>query len=208
MLVRELFISGFSANRLFKMELPVGGFRSLFQLGDFLKGLVCAILLVMLIVAQNSLTGNLCLVGSFHTGVFLFDLMEFAVNAGGKGYRRPCGRSCLPQTAICSFPWVLSAHPQNGAVFAFAGFLVKDTLFFQHFLGGQLLTDGIQTLMRLLGFALQPLDPAGRRSLFAEVRHFCGGFSRSFQNSIAVNLPFGAGSADLAVKALSAKALP
>ena len=50
------FHLGILSNRLFKMELPVGGFRSLFQLGDFLKGLVCAILLVMLIVAQNSLT--------------------------------------------------------------------------------------------------------------------------------------------------------
>ena len=36
---------------------------------------------------------------------------------------------------------------------AFSGFLVKDALFFQHLLGGQLLTGGIQTLMRLLSFS-------------------------------------------------------
>ena len=187
------------------MELPVGGFRSLFQLGDFLKGLVCAILLVMLIVAQNSLTGNLCLVGSFHTGVFLFDLMEFAVNAGGKGVADLADALVRLKLqfalSLGYFQLILKMEP----CFAFAGFLVKDTLFFQHFLGGQLLTGGIQTLMRFLGFALQPLDPAGRRSLFTEVRHFCGSFSRSFQNSIAVNLPFGAGSADLAGKGVVSK---
>ena len=162
------FHLGILSNRLFKMELPVGGFGSLFQLGDFLKGLVCTVLLVMLIVAQNSLTGNLCLVGSFHTGVFLLDLMEFAVNAEARV--SPTLRTVL-SVSNCNLlcPWGLSAHPQMELCYAFAGFLVKDTLFFQHFLGGQLLTGGIQMLMRFLGFALQPLDPAGRRSLFTEV---------------------------------------
>ena len=39
----------------------------------------------MLIMVQNSLTGNFCFMGGFYTGVFLFDLMDFAVDAGGKG---------------------------------------------------------------------------------------------------------------------------
>ena len=53
-------------DRLLKMELPVSGLSLLFQLGHLLKGLVCTALLVVLVVADNRLGGNLCLMGGFH----------------------------------------------------------------------------------------------------------------------------------------------
>ena len=71
-------------DRLLKMELPVSGLGLLFQLGHLLKRLVRAALIVVLVVTDNGLGGNLRLMGGFHTGVFLLHLMNFAVNAGGK----------------------------------------------------------------------------------------------------------------------------
>ena len=71
-------------DRLLKMKLPVSGFGLLFQLGHLLKRLVRAALIVVLVVTDNGLGGNLRLMGGFHTGVFLLHLMNFAVNAGGK----------------------------------------------------------------------------------------------------------------------------
>ena len=52
--------------------------------------------------------------------------------------------------------------------------------------------------MRLLGFALQTLNPPGSWGIAAKVRYLGGGFSRPFQNSLPVNLPFSTRSADLA----------
>ena len=71
-------------DRLLKMELPVSGLGLLFQLGHLLKRLVRAALIVVLVVTDNGLGGNLRLMGGFHTGVFLLNLMDFAVNARGK----------------------------------------------------------------------------------------------------------------------------
>lgn len=47
-------------DRLLKMELPVSGLGLLFQLGHLLEGLVRASFLVVLVVADNRLCGNLC----------------------------------------------------------------------------------------------------------------------------------------------------
>ena len=98
--------------------------------------------------------------------------MDFAVNPGGKsiadladGLIRLKLQFALP---FGDFQLILKVE----AGFAFAGFLIKDALFFQHLLGRQLFAGSIQTLMRFLGLALQPLDPAGSWSIAAEVRHF------------------------------------
>ena len=135
--------------------------------------------------------------GGFHAGVFLLYLMDFAVNAGGKSIADfTDGLICLKlqfALSLGDFHFVFKVE----AGFAFSGFLVKDALFFQHLLGGQLLTGGIQTLMRLLRFSLQPFNPSGSWGIAVKVRHLCGGFRRSFQNGLSINLPFSARSADL-----------
>ena len=180
------------------MELPVSGLGLLFQLGHLLEGLVRASFLVVLVVADNRLCGNLCFMGSFHARVFLLHLMDFAVNAGGKGIADLAdGLICLKlQFALPFGNFQLVFKVEAG--FAFAGSLVKDALLFQNLLGGEFFTGGIQTLMRLLGLALQPLNPSGSWGIAAKVRHLCGGFSRPFQNGLTVNLPLGTRSADLA----------
>ena len=151
----------------------------------------------MLVVADNGLGGNLCLMGSFYTGVFLLHLMDFAVDARGKRIADLAdGLVCLKlQFALSLGDFQLVFKVEAG--FAFTGFLVKDALLFQHLLGGQLLTGGIQTLMRLLRFSLQPFNPPGSWGIAVKVRHLCGGFRRSFQNGLSINLPFSARSADL-----------
>ena len=185
-------------DRLLKMELPISGLGLLLQLGHLLERLVCTALCVMLVVADNGLGGNLRLMGSFHAGVFLLHLMDFAVDARGKRIADLAdGLVCLKlQFALSLGDFQLVFKVEAG--FPFTGFLVKDALFFQHLLGGQLLTGGIQTLMRLLRFSLQPFNPAGSRGIAAKVRHLCGGFRRSFQNGLSINLPFSARPADLA----------
>ena len=124
--------------------------------------------------------------------------MDFAVNARGKSIADLAdGLVCLKlQFALSLGDFQLVFKVEAG--FPFTGFLVKDTLFFQHLLGGQLLTGGIQTLMRLLRFSLQPFNPSGSWGIIVKVRHLCGGFRRSFQNGLSINLPFSARSADLA----------
>ena len=167
-------------DRLLKVKLPVCGFRPLFQLGHLLKGLVCTALLVVLVVPDGGFGHNLCPVGGLHAGVFLFNFMDFAVNVGGKGiadFADGLVRFKL-QFALPLWNFQLILKVQAG--FAFAGFLIKDALFFQHLFGGQLFTSGVQTLMRLLGLALQPLNPTRCRGIAAKVRHFCGSFSRLF----------------------------
>ena len=185
-------------DRLLKMELPISGLGLLLQLGHLLERLVCTALCVMLVVADNGLGGNLCLMGGFHTGVFLLNLMDFAVNARGKSIADLTdGLVCLKlQFALSLGDFQLVFKVEAG--FAFTGFLVKDALFFQHLLGGQLLTGGIQTLMRLLRFSLQPFNPPGSWGIAVKVRHLCEGFRRSFQNGLSINLPFSARPADLA----------
>ena len=185
-------------DRLLKMELPISGLGLLFQLGHLLERLVCTALCVVLVVADNGLCGNLCLMGGFHAGVFLLYLMDFAVNAGGKSIADLTdGLVCLKlQFALSLGDFQLVFKVEAG--FAFTGFLVKDALFFQHLLGGQLLTGGIQTLMRLLRFSLQPFNPPGSWGIAVKVRHLCEGFRRSFQNGLSINLPFSARPADLA----------
>src|SRR5699024_9181765 len=140
---------------------PVSGLGLLLQLGHLLERLVCTALCMMLVVADNGLGGNLCLMGSFYTGVFLLHLIDFAVDARGKRIADLAdGLVCLKlQFALSLGDCQLVFKVEAG--FAFAGLLVEDALFFRHLLGGQVLAGGSQTLMRLLRFSLQPFNPSG-----------------------------------------------
>ena len=123
-------------NRLLKMELPVSGLGLLFQLGHLLERLVCTALCMMLVVADQRTRRQSPSYGRLHTGVFLLNLMDFAVNARGKSIADLAdGLICLKlQFALSLGDFQLVFKVEAG--FAFTGFLVKDALFFSTFLVG------------------------------------------------------------------------
>ena len=66
------------------LELGVSYIRLVFQLGNLLIGLVDAFFSVMTEMPCGGLCDNLCFVRPLDRRVFLLDLMDFAVNAGGE----------------------------------------------------------------------------------------------------------------------------
>ena len=71
--------------------------------------------------------------------------------------------------------------------FALAGFLIKDALFLENLVHGQLLTGGIQTLMRLLGFPFELLHPLRGRGSTVRDRLCGGSFRRLSENGIYIH---------------------
>ena len=65
------------------LELRIRSIRLVFQLGDLLVGLVDAAFPMMTEMPSGSLSGDLRFMRRLNRRVFLFDLMDFAVNAGG-----------------------------------------------------------------------------------------------------------------------------
>ena len=67
------------------LELRISDIRLVFQLGDLLIRLVDAVFPMMSEMPSGSLSGDLRFMRRLNRRVFLFDLMDFAVNAGSKG---------------------------------------------------------------------------------------------------------------------------
>ena len=73
------------------------------------------------------------------------------------------------------------------AGFALSGLFIKDALFLENLVRGQLFTGGIQTFMRLLGLPFELLHPLRGRDGIVRDR-LCGGSLRRLgENSIRVN---------------------
>ena len=131
------------------LELGISDIRLVFQLGDLLIGLVDAAFPMMTEMPSGSLGGDLRLMRSLNRRVFLFDLMNFAVNAGSEGV------TDLADGFIrlkLQFPFALGLFQlilKMKAGFALACLFIKDALFFENLVRGQLLTGGIQTLMQI-----------------------------------------------------------
>ena len=169
------------------LELGVSYIRLVFQLGNLLIGLVDAFFSVMTEMPCGGLCDNLCFVRPLDRRVFLLDLMDFAVNAGGESVTDLAdGFICLKlQLAFALWLFQLILKMKEG--FALAGFLIKDALFLENLVHGQLLTGCIQTLMRLLGFPFELLHPLCGRDGIVDDR-LCGGSLRRLgENSIRVN---------------------
>ena len=141
------------------LELGVSYIRLVFQLGNLLIGLVDAAFPMMTEMPRGSLSGDLRFMRRLNRRVFLLDLMDFAVNAGGESVTDLAdGFVCLElQLALALRLFQLILKMKAG--FALAGFLIKDTLFLENLVRGQLLTGGIQTLMRLLRLPFELLHP-------------------------------------------------
>ena len=130
------------------LEIGVSYIRLVFQLGNLLIRLVDALFPMMTEMPSGSLSGDLRLMRRFNRRVFLFDLMDFAVNAGSEGVTDLAdGFVCLElQLALRLFQLIFKMK----AGFALAGLFIEDTLFLENLVRGQLLAGSVQTLMCLL----------------------------------------------------------
>ena len=161
----------------FILELRISSIRLMFQLRNLLIRLVDAVFSMMIEMPSGSLSDDLRFMRRLNRRVFLFDLMDFAVNAGSEGVTDLADgfiRLKLQLTfALGLFQLVFKVK----ACFALAGFLIEDTLFPENLVRGQLFTGGIQTLMRFLGLPFELLHPLRGRNGIVRDR-LCGGSLR------------------------------
>ena len=169
------------------LELRISDIRLMFQLGDLLIRLVDAVFPMMSEMPSGSLGGDLRLMRRLNRRVFLFDLMDFAVNAGSEGVTDLAdGFICLKlQLAFALGLFQLILKMKAG--FALAGFFIEDTLFLENLVRGRLFTGGIQTLMCLLGLPFELLHPLRGRDGIVRDRLCGGGFRRLNENGICIH---------------------
>ena len=169
------------------LELCIRSIRLMFQLGDLLIRLVDAAFPMMSEMPCGGLCDNLCFVRRLNRRVFLLDLMDFAVNAGSEGV------SDLADGFVCfklQFPFALGLFQlilKMKVGFALSGLFIKDALFLEDSVRGQLLTGSIQTLMCLLGLPFELLHPLRGRDGIVRDRLCRGGFRRLSENSIRIH---------------------
>ena len=118
------------------LELGVSYIRLVFQLGNLLIGLVDAFFSVMTEMPCGGLCDNLCFVRPLDRRVFLLDLMDFAVNAGGESVTDLAdGFVCLelqPALTLGLFQLILKMK----ACFALAGLFIKNELLLENLVRG------------------------------------------------------------------------
>ena len=169
------------------LELGVSYIRFVFQLGDLLIRLVDAAFPMMTEMPCGGLSGNLCFVRRLNRRVFLLDLMDFAVNAGDEGVTDLAdGFICFKLQLAFAFG-LFQLILKMKACFALAGLFIKDTLFLENLVRGQLLTGGIQPIMRLLRFSFELLHPLRGRDGIVRDRLCGGGFRRLSEKSICIH---------------------
>lgn len=134
------------------LELRISGIRLVFQLGDLLIGLIDAVFPMMTEMPSGSLGGDLRFMRRLNRRVFLFDLMDFAVNAGSEGVTDLADVFLCLKLQLAFALGLFQLILKMKAGFALAGFFIEDTLFLENLVRGKLFTGGIQTLMRLLDF--------------------------------------------------------
>ena len=169
------------------LELRISDIRLVFQLGDLLIRLVDAAFPMMTEMPSGSLSGNLRFMCRLNRRVFLFDLMDFAVNAGSEGVTDLADGFIRFKLQLAFALWLFQLILKVKAGFAPAGLFIEGTLFLENLVRGQLLAGSVQTLMRLLGLPFEFLHPLrGRGSIVRD--RLCGGsFRRLGENSIRVN---------------------
>ena len=169
------------------LELCVSYIRLVFQLGNLLIGLVDAFFPMMTEMPCGCLRDNLRFMRCLNRRVFLFDLVDFAVNAGGEGVTDLTDVFLCLKLQLAFALGLFQLILKMKAGFALAGFLIKDALFLENLVRGQLLTGCIQTLVRLLGLSFELLHPLRGRGGIVRDR-LCGGSLRRLgENSIRVN---------------------
>ena len=169
------------------LELRISDIRLMFQLRNLLIRLVDAAFPMMTEMPSGSLGGDLRLMRSLNRRVFLFDLMDFAMNAGSEGVPDLADVIlCLKlqlSFALRLFQLILKMK----AGFAFAGLFVKDALFLENLVRGQLLTGSVQSLMCLLGLPFELLYPLRGRDGIVRDRLCGGSLCRLGENGIRIH---------------------
>ena len=171
----------------FILELRISSIRLVFQLGDLLVGLVDAAFPMMTEMPSGSLGSDLRFMRRLNRRVFLLDLMDFAVNAGSKGVTDLAdGFICLKlQLAFALGLFQLILKMKAG--FALSGLFIKDTLFLENLVRGQLFTGSIQTLMCLLRLPFELLHPLRGRDGIVRDRLCGGSLCRLGENGICIH---------------------
>ena len=169
------------------LELCISSIRLMFQLRNLLIRLVDAVFPMMTEMPSGSLGSDLRFMRRLNRRVFLFDLMDFAVNAGSEGVSDLAdGFICLKlQLAFAFGHFQLILKMKAG--FALAGLFIKNALLLENLVRGQLLAGSVQTLMRLLGLPFELLHPLRGRDCIVRDR-LCGGcFRRLSENGICIH---------------------
>jgi len=169
------------------LELRISDIRLVFQLGDLLIRLVDAAFPMMTEMPSGSLSGDLRLMRSLNRRIFLFDLMDFAMNAGSKGVPDLADVILCLKLQLAFALGLFQLILKMKAGFSLAGFFIEDALFLENLVRGQLFTGGIQTLMRLLGLPFELLHPLRGRGGIVRDRLCRGGFRRLSENSIRIH---------------------
>ena len=169
------------------LELGVSYIRLVFQLGGLLIRLVDAVFPMMTEMTSGSLSGDLRLMRRLNRRVFLLDLMDFAVNAGSEGVTDLADGFLRLKLQLAFARGLFQLILKMKAGFALAGLFIKDALFLENLVRGQLLVGSVQTLMRLLGLPFELLHPLrGRDGIVRE--RLCRGSLRSLgENSICIH---------------------
>ncbi len=169
------------------LELRISSIRLVFQLGDLLIRLVDAAFPMMTEMPSGSLGGDLRFVRRLNRRVFLFDLMNFAVNAGSKGVTDLADGFLRLKLQLAFALGLFQLILKMKASFALAGLFIEDTLFLEDLVRGQLLTGSVQTLMRLLRLPFELLHPLRGRDCIVRDRLCGGGFRRLSENGVRVH---------------------
>ena len=118
------------------LELRISSIRLMFQLGDLLIRLVDAVFPMMAEMPSGSLSSNLRFMRRLNRRVFLFDLMDFSVNAGSKGVTDLADsfvRLKLQLSfALGLFQLILKVKP----CFALTGLFIKNALLLENLVRG------------------------------------------------------------------------
>ncbi len=150
------------------LELRISSIRLVFQLGDLLIRLVDAAFPMMTEMPSGSLSGDLRFMRRLNRRVFLFDLMNFAVNAGSEGVTDLADGFIRFKLQLAFALGLFQLILKMKAGFALAGLFIKDTLFLENLVRGQLLAGSVQTLMRLFGLPFELLHPLRGRDGIVE----------------------------------------
>ena len=169
------------------LELRIRSIRLVFQLGDLLVGLVDAAFPMMTEMPSGSLSGDLRFMRRLNRRVFLFDLMDFAVNAGSEGVTDLADGFIRFKLQLAFALWVFQLILKMKAGFALAGLFIKNALLLENLVRGQLFTGSVQTLMRLLGLPFELLHPLRGRDGIVRDRLCRGGFRRLSENGICIH---------------------
>ena len=131
------------------LELCISSIRLMFQLRDLLIRLVDAAFPMMTEMPSGSLSGDLRFMRRLNRRVFLFDLMDFAMNAGSEGVTDLADGFIRFKLQLAFALWLFQLILKMKAGFALAGLFIKNALLLENLVRGQLLAGSVQTLMRL-----------------------------------------------------------